>query len=53
MSMARSRLDWEAMVAEALDPELVRMRAQIAEDKQACTMCGKLCAVKLSRTRRE
>ncbi|MDN5335064.1 MAG: phosphomethylpyrimidine synthase [Synergistales bacterium] len=50
MSMARSRLDWEAMVAEALDPELVRMRAQIAEDKQACTMCGKLCAVKLSRT---
>jgi thiamine biosynthesis protein ThiC len=25
------------------------MRSKIAEDREACTMCGKLCAVKLSR----
>jgi len=49
ISTARARLDWEAITAEALDPELVRMRSKIAEDREACTMCGKLCAVKLSR----
>jgi phosphomethylpyrimidine synthase len=49
ISRARDRLDWETITAEALDPELVRMRSKIAEDREACTMCGKLCAVKLSR----
>jgi len=28
---------------------LVRMRSKTAVDSEACTMCGKLCAVKLSR----
>ena len=49
ISRARERLDWESIIAEALDPELVRTRSKIAEDREACTMCGKLCAVKLSR----
>jgi phosphomethylpyrimidine synthase len=50
MSIARRDLDWETMVTEALDPDLVKQRLQITEDREACTMCGKLCAVKLSRT---
>lgn len=49
MSVARQKLDWEGMIQEALDPELVRRRLQITEDREACSMCGKLCAVKISR----
>jgi phosphomethylpyrimidine synthase len=49
MSECRQKLDWEGMIAQALDPELVRSRMRMAEDKEACTMCGKLCAVKISR----
>ncbi|HQE25451.1 MAG TPA: phosphomethylpyrimidine synthase ThiC [Candidatus Atribacteria bacterium] len=47
--MARERLDWEGMMAEALDPELVRCRSRLASDREACTMCGKLCAVRMVR----
>ena len=49
MSECRQNLDWEGMIREALDPELVRERLQITEDREACSMCGKLCAVKISR----
>ena len=49
MSIARRDLDWDAMVREAIDPELVKKRLQITEDREGCTMCGKLCAVKISR----
>jgi phosphomethylpyrimidine synthase len=49
MSIARRDLDWDAMVREAIDPELVRKRLQVTEDREGCTMCGKLCAVKISR----
>jgi phosphomethylpyrimidine synthase len=49
MSIARRDLDWDAMVREAIDPELVRTRLQVTEDREGCTMCGKLCAVKISR----
>ncbi len=48
MSQCRRNLDWDGMTAVALDPELVRRRLQISEDRQGCTMCGKLCAVKLA-----
>lgn len=48
MSQCRRILDWEGMVTAALDPELVRRRLQVTEDRQGCTMCGTLCAVKLS-----
>lgn len=49
MSVARQSLDWEAMVREAIDPDLVKRRLQVTEDREACSMCGKLCAVKISR----
>lgn len=49
MSLCRQNLDWEGMIRESIDPELTRKRLQIARDKEGCSMCGKLCAVKLSR----
>jgi phosphomethylpyrimidine synthase len=49
MSIARRDLDWDAMVREAIDPELVKKRLQVTEDREGCSMCGKLCAVKISR----
>lgn len=48
ISMCRQRLDWEGMIQESVDPELTRRRLQIAQDRQGCSMCGRLCAVKLS-----
>ena len=49
MSEARQKLDWETMINEALDPDLVKRRLQVTEDREACSMCGKLCAVKISK----
>jgi phosphomethylpyrimidine synthase len=49
MSIARRDLDWDGMVREAIDPDLVKQRLQVTADREGCTMCGKLCAVKLSR----
>ena len=49
MSQCRQKLDWDGMIAEALDPELVTRRLQVTQDREACSMCGKLCAVKISR----
>lgn len=49
MSLYRQKLDWEGMIRESIDPELTRRRLQIAQDREGCSMCGKLCAVKLSR----
>jgi phosphomethylpyrimidine synthase len=49
MSECRQKLDWDGMIAEAIDPALVKRRLQITEDREACSMCGKLCAVKISR----
>lgn len=49
ISLARQRLDWDGIIAEALDPELVRCKLKVASDREACTMCGKLCAVKMVR----
>jgi phosphomethylpyrimidine synthase len=49
MSECRQKLDWEGMIAAALDPELVKRRLQVTQDREACSMCGKLCAVKISR----
>ena len=49
ISIARQKLDWEGVINESLDPDLVRQRLQITEDREACSMCGKLCAVKIGR----
>jgi phosphomethylpyrimidine synthase len=49
MAIARRDLDWDGMVREAIDPDLVKRRLQITQDREGCSMCGKLCAVKISR----
>lgn len=48
ISLARQKLDWDGIVRESLDPDLVKRRLQVTQDKEACSMCGKLCAVKIS-----
>lgn len=51
ISKARRELDWPAVFAHAIDPELARSRKMLSEgaDDDACSMCGKLCAVKTDR----
>lgn len=48
MSLARKKLDWEAMFSLAIDPEKARRyREQAAPEKEdTCSMCGNFCAVK-------
>jgi phosphomethylpyrimidine synthase len=48
MSIYRQNLDWEGMMSQALDPDWARQRVSLSSDKETCTMCGELCAVKLS-----
>jgi len=48
MSKCRASLDWEGQIAHALDP--VEARARLGEKIQKdgeCTMCDKLCAMKV------
>jgi phosphomethylpyrimidine synthase len=51
MSRARCDLDWERMLALALDPEKAKAYrdASTPYDQSVCTMCGDMCAVKRSR----
>jgi phosphomethylpyrimidine synthase len=51
ISKARRDLDWPAVFAHAIDPQLARSRKMLSEgaDDDACSMCGKLCAVKTDR----
>jgi len=51
MGHARRDLDWQKMYSLALNPELAReVRAsRMPEDKEACTMCGSYCALKIVR----
>ena len=51
MSRARCDLDWERMMALALDPEKARAYRDSSRpyDQSVCTMCGDMCAVKRSR----
>lgn len=49
-SRARDRLDWKKMFELAIDPEKAkeyRKRRPPLEDPSTCTMCGKLCAIKI------
>jgi len=48
MSLARRKFDWEAMYSQAIDPQLARKRRMQSEDhdRDVCTMCGDLCAIK-------
>lgn len=48
MSEARRNLDWEQMFQLAIDPDKARqyrLESQ-PEEKDTCTMCGKMCAVR-------
>ena len=45
ISQSRQALDWEGIIFNSLDKELVRERLQITVDRKGCSMCGKLCAV--------
>jgi phosphomethylpyrimidine synthase len=48
MAIARKNLDWEAQMKLAIDPKKARSyrkQSPPAED-DACTMCGKYCAIK-------
>ncbi|MEJ5359510.1 MAG: phosphomethylpyrimidine synthase ThiC [Desulfobacterales bacterium] len=49
MAAARRRLDWETQAERAIDPGLVRRRLERSPSAggEACTMCGRLCAVRL------
>jgi phosphomethylpyrimidine synthase len=51
MSRARCDLDWERMMALALDPEKAKAYRDSSTpyDQSVCTMCGDMCAVKRSR----
>jgi len=48
MSKARMALDWKGMADAALDPCLVRSRAQGIEHGKECGMCGKFCAIRMA-----
>ena len=48
MSVARKRLDWGMQANEALDPVKFKdVHAQHVSDSEACSMCGKYCAMKM------
>jgi len=47
MSEYRKNLDWEGMFEISVDPEKARSRFRQNMDINSCTMCGKLCAVKI------
>jgi phosphomethylpyrimidine synthase len=53
MSIHRRDLNWEGMLAQAIDPDWARKRVSLGADRETCTMCGELCAVKLSRRPQE
>lgn len=48
MSRARRRFDWEEMFKLSIDPVKARRVRCLTEDKDkdVCTMCGELCAIK-------
>ncbi len=49
MSAYRRDLDWDGMASLAVDPEALRNKMALAGNRESCTMCGELCAVKLAR----
>ncbi len=47
MGIYRKNLDWEGMFSLSLDPETAREKFQKNRDVNSCSMCGKLCAVRI------
>jgi phosphomethylpyrimidine synthase len=50
MSRARKALNWEEQIRLSIDPEKARILRESSppQDKDVCTMCGSLCAIKVS-----
>ena len=50
MAKARKSLNWDEQIRLSLDPERARLLRESSPpaDKQVCTMCGSLCAIKVS-----
>jgi len=51
MATARKNLDWEGQFALSIDPETARKKFRHNKEFDSCTMCGKLCAVKIDEGR--
>ncbi|MBI5286675.1 MAG: phosphomethylpyrimidine synthase ThiC [Deltaproteobacteria bacterium] len=51
MAMARKALDWDRQIKLSLDPEKAMHLRESSppSDKEVCTMCGSLCAIKVYR----
>jgi len=49
ISVYRRDLNWDGMMSMAIDPGWARQRVDLSSDRETCSMCGELCAVKLSR----
>ncbi|WP_022851081.1 phosphomethylpyrimidine synthase ThiC [Limisalsivibrio acetivorans] len=49
MSQYRKKLDWEGMFEECIDPVKAREKFEKNRDVDSCSMCGKLCAVKIDK----
>ena len=49
MSVARKALDWETQIEQAIDSDTARRMfdRRHLSDKDACTMCGEFCAMKI------
>ncbi len=49
MGRARRDLDWDKMYDLAIDPEYAKQirSSRLPDDKEACTMCGDYCALKI------
>ncbi|MBI3399089.1 MAG: phosphomethylpyrimidine synthase ThiC [Deltaproteobacteria bacterium] len=50
MAKARKLLNWDEQIRLSVDPEKARLLRESSppSDKEVCTMCGSLCAIKLS-----
>lgn len=50
LAKARKALDWDEQIRLSIDPERARSvrQASMPEDPDVCTMCGSLCAIKIT-----
>ena len=50
MAKARKALNWDEQIRLSVDPERARLlrESSLPSDKEVCTMCGSLCAIKVS-----
>src|SRR3989338_3955271 len=50
MAKARKALNWDEQIRLSVDPERARLLRESSppSDKEVCTMCGSLCAIKVS-----